>query len=218
MKKIIVVSPVVPFPSHSGNSVRVAQVINSLKENGHDVFFVLCPIKAISDRRKDNAMREYMPNRTFELNKGNVCQGTILQKLLNFAKRYLGLKYITPIQDYMFEDGYITHTLVNQFKTLVDEIEPDVVICEYVILSKLIQSLPNSILKIVDTQDCFADRNKRIRAEGGQGLWWSLTQSQETDLLQRFDSVLAIQNIEAERFSRMLVETECTHGETEQSD
>lgn len=206
MSRILVASPVVPYPSHSGNSVRIAQIIRVMNVIGMDVHFVLCPISAISDRRVDGTMENIFGPKYSELNNGHVSRGRWRQVLLDFAKKKLKLKKIDKVLDFIFADDFITASAHKEFKNLVEKIKPNVVICEYALLSKLVEDLDPNIVSIVDTHDRFAERNLRIRNSSGQGFWWSLTIEQERKLLSRFDHVLAIQENEARMFAKDLQE------------
>lgn len=199
MRTAIVVSPVVSHPPLSGNSARVLQLTESLKKIGFRVIFVLCPIAVISDRRVGDTMYNLFEDDYYELEGGETTYGTWYQKLLGRLKDFFRLQSETA-SDFMFADGYITDNAKKEFHRLVQRTNPQAVICEYVLLSKLVQGLNPSIVKLVDTHDRFARRNQRIRDEGGQGLWWTLTAAQENKLLKRFDHIIAIQENEAQQF------------------
>lgn len=207
IKRVMIVSPVVPYPSLSGNSVRVAQLIQIFRDLGAEVHFVLCPIAAISDRRVGDEMYSEFGSFYTELNSGDISTGRWWQALLDFAKKRLKLKKITWFFDFMFADGFITSRMQKDFQSLVNRVRPDAVICEYVLLSKLVEGLDSETLTLVDTHDRFAERNTRIRQEDGQGLWWSLSRQQERHLLSRFDRVIAIQENEEKMFMKDLADS-----------
>tara|TARA_B100000929_G_C15504175_1_gene418335 strand:+ start:1991 stop:3220 length:1230 start_codon:yes stop_codon:yes gene_type:complete len=204
MTRVIVVSPVVSHKAMSGNSERVRQLVSILESLGCEVHFVLHPIREISDRRNGDGMVEHYGPRYYELNDGQIFEGTWYQRLLNFFKRKTPLKKFAFIKDKIFEDAYVTRSLSEEFKSIVEKVKPTTVICEYVLLSKLVEGLEENIVRIVDTHDRFANRNKRIRERNGHGLWWELTHDQERFLLKRFDYALAIQRNEAKLFSSCL--------------
>jgi len=202
--KGILVTPVVSEPAFSGNSSRVAQVIAALAKLGVDLEVVLCPTAIISDRRAGSQMKDRYREKYHELNNGEVIRGRLYQRILNVAKKRLGAGRIRKVQDFMFEDGYVTSSVQKEFESLVKKFEPEFVIVEYAILSKLVDNLPSSITKIVDTHDRFAERNERIRASGGTGTWFSLSSAQEKKLLERFDHIIAIQEREGDCFTNLL--------------
>lgn len=202
--KGIIVSPVVTHPTLAGNSARVKQMVNACQAIGADIHFILSPIRRISHRKQSDHMNQAYGARLTELNKGKTVEGTWQQRaLVSFKKRYAQAQH-TYLQDFMFEDGYITDKLKKEFETQVNKINPDFIIVEYAILSRLITDIAPDVIKLVDTHDRFSDRNQRIRAAGGQGLWFSLSPEQEKKLLERFDHVLSIQSNETAFFQHLL--------------
>jgi polysaccharide biosynthesis protein PslH len=205
--KCIVVSPVVSEPPMSGNSARIKEVVSLLTQLGCDVTFILCPIKAMNSRKSGDRMSEVYGAQYIELNKGEVCRGSYGAALLNKLKKLIqptGTKRSNQLHDFIFEDGFIDGKVQREFENIVAEIQPDLVVVEYVFLSKLIVNLSSKITTAVDTHDCFSDRNERIRKAGGTGFWLSLTQKQERKLLERFDHVIAIQKNEGAFFKTLL--------------
>lgn len=204
MKRVLVASPVVSHKAMSGNSERVRQLVSMLESLECEVHFVLHPIREISDRRCGDAMVKHYGSRYYELNNGEIFEGTWYQHFLNFLKRKTFLKRFPFIKDTIFEDAYVTERIKKEFNSIVESVRPSAIICEYALLSKLVEGLQQDVVKIVDTHDRFANRNKRVRERNGHGVWWELTEEQEKLLLKRFDYVFAIQRNEAKLFSSAL--------------
>jgi hypothetical protein len=202
------ITPVVSYPAFAGNSVRVQQLFNLFSELGCNMNFVLHPCGVVSDCRQGNQMRNTLGNKYFELNKGNIYRGAIWQKILNFVKRRLGGKFIVNVDDFMFKDAFVNKKLEIEFQEIIAEIKPDFIVVEYAVLAKFIANIDPNIITFVDTHDCFSNRNQRIRAAGGQGLWFNLTPIQEQQLLSRFDYVLSIQENESTFFKQLLEESQ----------
>ena len=181
---------------------------HALESVGAEVYFCLCPIRPIQSRYQEGVMEGSWGDHFFVLNSGRLGLGTsqqqILDKLKHLSERWSLTRRLHRVNDCMLADGYICKSLQQEFEHLVDRIRPDFVVAEYAILSKLVQNLPPSVVRVLDTHDRFADRNDRIRAAGGGGLWFSLTGSQEAKLLKRFDHVLAIQKHEGRLFETLL--------------
>jgi glycosyltransferase involved in cell wall biosynthesis len=70
----------------------------------------------------------------------------------------------------------------------------------YIWFSALLEGLPRSILRVLDANDVFSNRNERIKNSGINQQWFSVTPKEEARALQRFDVVMAIQEHEAEFF------------------
>ena len=77
-------------------------------------------------------------------------------------------------------------------------------IIEYALLSKAFDHVYGSPRRIIDTHDVFTGRNQRLRSQGIGGDWISFTAQQERKLLQRADTVIAIQKQEADFFQSLI--------------
>ena len=91
-------------------------------------------------------------------------------------------------------DYYITRGLKKRFKKQISTRSYDAVIINYVVYSKLLDLLPVTTLKIIETHDSLKDRWKILPG------WYSMSQKDESKGLDRADVVIAIQNKEAEYF------------------
>jgi glycosyltransferase involved in cell wall biosynthesis len=76
----------------------------------------------------------------------------------------------------------------------------DVVIVSYVFYSRLFESVPGAVLKLIDTHDIFSDRYRLYREHGQAGEFFSTTKHEEGKALGRADAVLAIQEWDAGHF------------------
>lgn len=203
MKKILVVSPVVSHPARSGNSVRIAQMVGSLTALGCEIHFLLCPIPEIRDRRHQQEMQAFYGKRYRELNQGRTMVGGLLRRAWSIAMR-MGLRKFRFAKDTTITTGLFTPANQAEFQQIVAQVDPDVLLFEYVLTAELAACLPAGRTKVVDTHDRFTDRNRRIRAAGGTGIWWSLSARQEQQLLAQFDCAIAIQQSEFDLFTQDL--------------
>ena len=73
----------------------------------------------------------------------------------------------------------------------------DIVVAEYVYISKLLTFFPDSVRKIIDTHDVFADRHRRMATAAGVNTFYSISAAAERRGLCRADIVIAIQDQEA---------------------
>jgi len=203
MKKVLIVSPVVSHPPLAGNSSRIGQMVAVLQELGCEVHFLLCPIRLIQDMRNGDAMPRFYGTNYHELHGGKVIGGNLLQKVWRVLLRK-GLRKYAFAQDITFTSGIFPADTQKEFQAIVEEINPDLLVFEYVLMAELADCLDSRRTKVVDTHDSFSNRNQRIRASGGAGMWWSLRPRQERHLLSRFDHALAIQQNEFDFFSGLL--------------
>ncbi|KQP17930.1 hypothetical protein ASF43_08680 [Pseudorhodoferax sp. Leaf267] len=200
---MLIASPVVSHPALAGNSSRINQMVDSLRSLGCDIHFLLCPIRLIQDTRSGHEMATVYGANYHELNGGRVIGGNLQQKVWRVLLRR-GLRRFEAAQDVTITSGIFRPQDKRQFKEIVQKIRPDAVIFEYALMAELADCLDDTRRKIVDTHDSFTDRNKRIRASGGAGMWWSLSKRQERRLLSSFHRVIAIQQNEREHFTKLL--------------
>lgn len=105
-------------------------------------------------------------------------------------------------------DDWFDDQLGNKVRQLCATYEFDVVLVNYVWMSKALDYVPCGPIKIIDTHDIFANRNALSLAEGIEARWFSTTEQQENLGLNRADLVIAIQDQEEAVFkSRVNAET-----------
>jgi glycosyltransferase involved in cell wall biosynthesis len=210
--RVLIVSPISHCPAFSGNAARVADVVSCLKALGVDLHFCLCPIRFFSYTNEDLELaRNALDEKLYVLNKSIPYKGTIRQRFLRriqvhirrLIKRITGRAYYWNWMDYMFTDSYVSANMRSEFTKICNSVKPDIIVCEYVFLSALIKNTPVTTRLIVDTHDRFTKRNSKLRDEGINEGWLSLTERQESVYLNRFDTVWAIQNNEAKQFRRI---------------
>jgi polysaccharide biosynthesis protein PslH len=197
MRKILLVAPVPTHPSTTGASARVRHMGESLLSMGHEVHFLHLqqPIWA-----SDAAMRGYWKDR-FHAFRGlspASCIGRGRRKLLRVTAKTFHLNL--PV------DSYFDSACGRYLRELLDRHLYDVVIVSYVFYSRLFESVPDTVLKLIDTHDVFSDRYRLYREHGQAGEFFSTAREEEGKALDRADGVLAIQAWDASHF-RSLTET-----------
>lgn len=185
--------------------MRIKQFVNALHETEIEVYFVLFSISEIADRRQSNAMELEFGDKFYLLNGGNRIKGTFINRAFNYLKRQ-GLNKTKFGQDTILPWSLFTEQTLKEFSQLVDKVNPDLIVGEYALSAPLIKYLNGKYRTAVDTHDCFTLRNEKIRQSKGVGLWWSLSEKQERDLLSCFDYVIAIQESEKNFFKKLLDE------------
>ena len=95
----------------------------------------------------------------------------------------------------------------DSFEAVVSNIHPDAIIIEYIRLAYLAESLhrmKDPPLLMIDTIDVMSARYASFCNIGiGNAHWIAVTREQERDVLEKFDVVMAIQNVDAEAFRLM---------------
>ena len=93
------------------------------------------------------------------------------------------------------------------FKSTVIEFAPDAILCEYITMAYLVQSLPDDLRSkihcMVDTHDLLSHRQQTFE-DHDQPHWISVSPEEEAVALRVFDTIIAIQDEEAHAFEKMV--------------
>ena len=93
------------------------------------------------------------------------------------------------------------------FNKLVEEINPEIILIEYIWLTRLVTGLKRKIRKqlftVVDTHDVASSRTEQFEREK-QSLHYRANIEQEKEAIKNYDLIIAIQSHDAEIFSEML--------------
>jgi glycosyltransferase involved in cell wall biosynthesis len=217
-KKILVISPVATHPQNSGNRSRIYSLTKKFKDSGCNIHFlyynienyhshIVAPPDIKAMKKEWNEFTHYNPyKRSFipEFYRYLGLIGRVLKKKTPWIYKYL--KPFFPNKN--FDRGIYTRTALidDHYPEGVDQIirktcrgkRYDIVIVEYVFMSKALEIFPDDTLKIIDTHDIFTDRNKKVGPQ-----WWTTTANEEAKGLNRADIVIAIQENEKICFENM---------------
>ncbi len=97
-------------------------------------------------------------------------------------------------------DSYFDPEAAAFTRTLLTDGRFDAVILSYVFYSRLLESMPGTVRKLIDTHDVFSDRFRLYRAHGQANEFFSTGRVDEGKALDRADAVLAIQEWDANHF------------------
>jgi glycosyltransferase involved in cell wall biosynthesis len=197
MRKILLVTPCPTHPATEGNSRRVLSLITALEAMGHEVhvlylphFMFSAPDLAAMRARWRERLHLGEPQLRFLPEPIRIKALRVLERLRLRAFAAPGaLEY-----DYLARPAWR-----RQATELVERGGFEVVIVEYVLLSRILVELPQSVLKLIDTHDRFGQRDRLI-ALPWRYRWFATTEDQEARGLARADAVLAIQEEEAGYF------------------
>jgi glycosyltransferase involved in cell wall biosynthesis len=103
-------------------------------------------------------------------------------------------------EDYYDIDDWFDDKVGLQVSELSKRYDYGSCIVNYVWFSKVLDYLPNSVVKVIDTHDVFGDRHIVAKAAGLEPVWFYTTVELEQKGLSRADVVLAIQSEEAAYF------------------
>ena len=205
-KKILIISPTPSHPQTQGNRTRIYSLILNLKEMGHDVYFIHIKQEVGDEKSMQQCWGKNFFSITYKRPK------TASKKPL----KRLDQKIVRRLQSLVVSDPKFTYAIDDWYddsvnETLIDlsrSINPEVVIVEYVFLSKALELFSKDVLKIIDTHDIFADRYKLYQKNNQGPRWYSTTKKEENKGLSRADIVIAIQQHEANVLAKRLKNTQ----------
>ncbi|WP_159997730.1 glycosyltransferase family 4 protein [Roseomonas sp. 18066] len=187
--RCLVISPTPSHPANAGNRQRIQALLQRLKGLGHEVHFCFVAREAVGE--PDLAAMRAAWDRL-----------TVLP--YNRAQERRSKGNVFGIDDW-FPPG-----LEAAIAGLAQEEIYHLVLVEYVFLSRALELFPAGTLKVIDTHDVFAHRDRRLRAIGLEPSFFYTTPEEEGRGLDRADLVLAIQDAEREELeerTRALVVT-----------
>jgi len=179
---LLIFSPVLTHPQNEGNCKRIYTLTKYLQELGHTIHFVYFT-------------QNGLPETSYEQMRQQWDSLTIIEKTKEIEESTEGYK----LDDWYQED---IHPVIRE---IVDLFSIDAVLVNYLMQSKLLEYVPDHILKIIDTHDIFADRH--LLFKGTDTLpytWYSISKEDEIRGLNRADIVLAIQEEEAKYFTSVI--------------
>jgi glycosyltransferase involved in cell wall biosynthesis len=195
--KVLIISPTPTHPTTAGNRARIKALVSSIRMLGHDVHFAFVPMEdgdAAAMRSYFNSKFSILP---YRLPKKRT---SIINRCVRAIRRFRGDEraYIWGIDDWY--DPRVTHAvgLLETQNTF------DVVLVEYVFLSRVLEAFPDSTLKIIDTHDTFSNRHRKYLEAGKRPEWFSITIADERSALLRAHTVIAIQEGEGNFFKNIL--------------
>lgn len=213
--RVLCVGHVLPYPPRAGNEYRIHRMLSWLANRGHDLLLVVCPLpnemptdKQIAEAAavypglivcgRDGAIRHNLPEAS-----------ELVQSINGFRTRDLtGL---------LKEDGRHTRReseLLGTMRTFCPDVlvellqkvdaayRPDVLLAEYVFMTRSFAVLNPDLPKIVDTHDVMSTKASKVAQYGiSDGL--SLSEEEEAKLLNKADVIIGIQPAETLDLARM---------------
>jgi glycosyltransferase involved in cell wall biosynthesis len=180
--RCLVISPTPTHPRDAGNRQRIHALLTRLKGFGHSVDFAFVQREAVDDAALD-AMRQAW-DRLF-----------LIPYDRGRERQSLGETFAL--------DDWFSADVGDAIAGIANGADYDLVLVEYVFLSRALELFPAGTLKLLDTHDIFADRHRRLEALGLPVGFFHTTPEEEARGLDRADLVLAIQDDERAVFEEM---------------
>lgn len=175
--RVLVVSPTPSHPQDAGNRARIHALLSALKAAGHAIHLCLLLRENPSPAALDTMRAAW---------------DEVVAVPHDRAQERRSLGELNALDD------WITPEAEAAFAALAAR-EPgfDLVLVEYVFLSRAFEFFPRHVPRVLDTHDIFAGRASRLAALGLENRFFATTEAEETRGLDRADLVLAIQAEEA---------------------
>jgi hypothetical protein len=180
--RVLIITPIKPFPLYQGNSVRVNFIYQSLKERGHYTTMIYYGMEG-SSFQLDELSRQYYDQYLFVRSK---IKTNIKSKGMDFGV-----------------DDWIDRSFGVALNKYITSQKIDCIIVNYVWFSWILEYVPDNIIKIIDTHDRFGGRRIDAEKVGIEPNWFYTTADEEKIGLERADIVLAITDEETNYFKKI---------------
>ena len=191
MRRALVVSPTPSHPADYGHRNRVFQTTALLAASGYAIDFLLYPM--------DDDWRDAIPPGLAEMQAawGRRRGGSVM---VVPPTRPL---HAPPVGRHHGVDEWWDPALDAQLEFLCRRRAYDVMLVNYVFLSRALLHGAPRCRRVLDTHDCLSGRRELFERHGAAPEFFFTTEAEEARGLGRADIVLAIKQSEAERFRQM---------------
>jgi len=199
--RLLIVTEILTHPTQMGNQQRIYRECLQMKKKGWEIDFLYVG-KAID--KGVFLTREFFGERHFfQYYRESMSIKTQLKRKM---RKYIDDKGISKFYalKYGCDELYIPG-LADKIRYLNEKRKYDVLWLHYMFFSKTLQDLNDfPILKIIDTHDKWANRNRIFQKKKAIPEYFYTTVRQERKALSRADLIIAIQEKEAEYFKKIL--------------
>ena len=208
-KKILMASLVPFWHRQTGAQQRIFALVEALQAGHHQVktFFPMPGFTCDQDLIKKYALD--VEQHTSDMPPDGVVPKTkwYVRAVANQLKTVAaGLPSISNKPSELTLEDYKWPWAQVAFEQTVKRYQPDIVICQYVTTAWLLDGMTDSqrheIHCIIDTHDLLSNRNQQFE-QRGHGHWLKISAEEESQVLAKFDTVIAIQRHEAELMQSM---------------
>jgi hypothetical protein len=175
--RVLVFTPTPTHPPVQGNRQRVFDICRAMQSMGADITLLYYATEGL-DARGALQMKNAWGDLEIVFPRGFVQQHSFV--------RYPAI------------DDWYDEAIGNSARRLAAERSFDVCVANYAWYSKIFESLPRNIVRVIDTHDVFGGRAERFEEIGLEPQWFHTSVEEEKKGLDRANFVLAIQDGEAE--------------------
>ncbi|MCZ7487808.1 glycosyltransferase family 4 protein [Rhizobium rhizogenes] len=211
--RFVFVSAFPAVPANEGNRSRILQLTRAVRSLGNEVHFAYVNTPMATDFDLTAHEAEFGSGRVHFISRE---RGGFKLRLIRDFGLELGFTAFRTIRKlyrlighesgfYNYLDEFYYPEIGWQVRDIQRRLGVDAVIAEYAFHSRAFLGLPNSVLRILDTHDSFADRHKAfIKTANKYGYWFSVPPNVECKAFRRADVVVAIQEEEERVFRQQL--------------
>jgi hypothetical protein len=212
-RRLVCITHLLPHPPRAGNEYRVSRLLPWLSRQGWEVLLVVCPPPGVelteAHVRKAAAV---FPNLIVCDRDGTVlhhisCDAAMLEKLAgrrprNFAAvpGEAGDQISGRTRDLL--RGFCPDILIELLLHVEMHFAPQVLLAEYVFMTRPLPLLGPNVRKVIDTIDVFSNKRRKVEPFGIADPF-TLDDREEACLLARADLLIAIQPEEAADLRRL---------------
>lgn len=209
-KRILFISETVVIPIERGNRKRVYNLINLAREAGCTVDFLYLHTYSNEDAA---ATREWIGEDHFFTVENKKRSFSVFCK--RKVRKVLEILHIPGLFKYFSIDEKMDPAIDGFMTEFLKEHKYDVVWIEYIFNSRPLLSVPEGVVKVIDTHNAFTFKRQMYEAVGYKNYEFALTKEEEAKGLSRADWVVAIQEEEADFFRTIVPASTkvCTIGE-----
>lgn len=195
MNNILIFSPTPSHPQNAGNRIRIYNLAKYLQQQDNKIHFIYFTQEGLTQKQEQEMFAQW-------------------DSLAIITKE----KHYKPSTSthYLIDDWY-QENIGPIIQKKCKELNIDIALVNYIFQSKLLEFVPNNIVKIIDTIDRFSDRHLMQKKQGLKPDYFYTTQEEEAKALNRADIILAIQKNEAEFFHTLTEKKIETIGHIEKS-
>jgi len=200
--RILVIAEIGCGPPYHGNRSRMRSLLSEIRGLGYRIDFAGV---RFSSKEKE-ATLPHVDRWVYSFDE--LPLEFFLRRHYDRARQWLIRRFtkdsVGSAPDYAELDRWFNPRWLNQAKVLQARENYRRVLVAYVFHSAFLHAFPAPCRKILDAHDTFTGRHERIQSVGLEQFWFSCGEQEERAGLQRADTVLAIQEEEAEVFRQQL--------------
>lgn len=203
--KVLMISEILTHPSQMGNQQRIYRECLQMKQRGWEIDFLYV------GKRIDESVTLtkvfFGEGHFFQHYRESLPVKSQIKKKI---RTYMDAKGISRFCTFRYgNDEWCLTGLADHIRYLNEKKQYDIIWLQYMFFSECLEQLDDlSALRVIDTHDKWANRNRIFQRKGQIPDYYYTTVRGERRSLRRADLVIAIQEKEAQYFERLLKNTD----------